>query len=135
MLDTYYTININSRLLKQLILNNKKLDKIMANLTDLSQKVDELQASVDAEQVKIQTLLDGQKSTIASLESHIAELQALVNAAPTPEQLQIVVDKLQVTKEDIESTIVDTTTTTTTIGDSTTTTTTVDSSTTTTTVV
>lgn len=77
----------------------------MATLQELQDKVAELQVSVDAEQAQIQQLLDTQNNTIAQLNQQIADLQALVDAAPTPEQLQSVVDGLQAIKTDIEGTV------------------------------
>jgi len=92
--------------IKEILINNKlNLQTIMANLADLQAKVVELQASVDAEQEQIKALLDQNAATILSLTEQIAALQALVDAAPTPEQIQSVIDALQATKEDIEGTV------------------------------
>ena len=121
MFDIY-----SHRYKKEFKILNLKLNKIMATLDEVLDRAVDLQATVDAEQAQIQKLVDGQTATIVSLEAHITELQALVNGAPTPEQLQAVVDKLKATQDDIASTIPDpTTTTTTTVVEETTTTTTV----------
>lgn len=77
----------------------------MATLAELEAKLAELQETVDAEQVQIAELLEGQKTTIAGLEVKIAELQAMVDSAPTPEQLQAVIDGLEAIKSDISGTV------------------------------
>lgn len=108
MLDLHIHLSSDDKLLKEiksLIIQNQ--NTIMANLQELQAKVQELQASVDAEQAQVQALLDNQTQTITSLNEQIANLQALVDAAPTPEQLQEVVDQLSATKADIESTVAD----------------------------
>ena len=77
----------------------------MATLEELQAKLAELQETVDSEQAQIAELLATQETTIKALEEKIAELQALVAAAPTPDQLQTVVDGLQAIKEDIAGTV------------------------------
>ena len=84
-----------------------KLNKIMATLSDLEVKIAELQATVDAEQAQIEILVKSQTETIVGLEAQIAELKAMLEGAPTPEQIQAVVDSLEVIKTDISGTIPD----------------------------
>jgi peptidoglycan hydrolase CwlO-like protein len=82
-----------------------KLQEIMSTLADLEVKIAELQATVDAEQEQIASLVNNQNNTIVALESQIAELQAMLAVAPTPEQIQAVVDSLEGIKNDVASTI------------------------------
>jgi hypothetical protein len=86
-------------------INHLNTQEIMATLQELQQQVTDLQTAVDAEQAQIQQLLETQNTTITALEAQIVELQALVDAAPTPEQLQGVVDGLSAIKADIEGTV------------------------------
>jgi len=79
----------------------------MATLSDLEVKIAELQATVDAEQAQIEILVKSQTETIVGLEAQIAELKAMLEGAPTPEQIQAVVDSLEVIKTDISGTIPD----------------------------
>jgi molybdopterin converting factor small subunit len=82
-----------------------KFELIMATLEELQVKLAELQETVDAEQAQVSALVDAQNSTIVGLEAQIKELTAMVNAAPTPEQIQAVVDGLEVIKSDIAGTV------------------------------
>jgi ACT domain-containing protein len=84
---------------------NPKFQTIMATLEELQVKLAELQETVDAEQSQIADLVAGQNATIIGLESQIADLTSLVNAAPTPDQIQAVVDGLEVIKADIAGTV------------------------------
>ena len=77
----------------------------MANLQDLESKVAELQESVDAEQQQVADLLAANVATVEALTAVNAELQALVDAAPTPEQIQAVIDSIEVAKGDIQTTV------------------------------
>ena len=77
---------------------NNKLNKIMANITELTQKVDDLQVSLDAEQEQI-------RLAIEALNQAIADLQLLVVEGGTPEQRQALADKLDAIKGDLENTI------------------------------
>lgn len=70
----------------------------MPTLAELSAKVDELQASLDAEQLQIQAAIDGLNGTIT-------DLQALVAAGGTEADRQAVLDKLNALKTDLEGTI------------------------------
>ena len=79
----------------------------MATLSDLEVKIAELQATVDAEQAQIDILVKSQTETITALEAQIAELKAMLEGAPTPAQIQAVVDSLEVIKTDISGTIPD----------------------------
>jgi uncharacterized coiled-coil protein SlyX len=82
-----------------------KFKTIMATLEDLQAKLAELQETVDAEQAQIADLVAGQTSTIAGLEAQIADLQSMLSIAPTPEQIQSVVDGLEAIKSDIAGTV------------------------------
>ena len=77
----------------------------MANLQDLESKVAELQESVNAEQQQVADLLAANVATVEALTAVNAELQALVDAAPTPEQIQAVIDSIEVAKGDIQTTV------------------------------
>lgn len=70
----------------------------MPTLQELNAKVDELQTSLDAEQVQIQAAIDG-------LNSVIADLQGQVAAGGTDADRQAVLDKLNAIKSDLEATI------------------------------
>lgn len=92
---------------------------IMATIQELNQKVADLgaqvtdmQATIDAEQQQITDLLAHNAQVVTDLNVQIATLTAQVAAAPTPEQLQGVVDGLQsisdniaTEKSDIEGTV------------------------------
>ena|SRR5688572_14208202 len=86
---------------------NLKLNTIMANIRDLSNKVDQLQASLDAEQ---QQIIDA----IAQLEQTVEELQQIVADGGTEVERQALSDKLDSVISDLQSTISDSTTSTTT---------------------
>ena len=77
----------------------------MANLDDLNAKVAELQASVDAEQEQIAALLTTNAGVITGLTDQIAALEAALSTAPTPEQIQSVIDGLETIKADVEATV------------------------------
>lgn len=77
----------------------------MATLQELQDKVVELQASVDAEQQQIADLLAQNAATVAALDEQIAVLTAQLEVAPTPEQIQAVIDSLEAAKADIETTV------------------------------
>lgn len=86
----------------QLLLNtNIKLNTIMATITELTTKVDELQVALDLEQAQI-------AEAIAGLEQSITDLTALVAEGGTAVERQALADKLQALKEDLEGTISDT---------------------------
>lgn len=70
----------------------------MPTLQELSAKVDELQVSLDAEQVAIQAAIDGLNETITTLQGQVAE-------GGTSEERQAVLDKLESIKTDLEATI------------------------------
>lgn len=70
----------------------------MANITELQTLVEELQASLDAEQTQV-------VEAITALETTIANLQALVAEGGTQEQRQAIFDALTAIKTDLESTI------------------------------
>jgi septal ring factor EnvC (AmiA/AmiB activator) len=77
---------------------NKKLKKIMANITELTAKVDALQTALDAEQQQI-------ADAIAALNQSITDLQALVADGGTAEERQALADKLDAIKTDLEGTV------------------------------
>lgn len=72
----------------------------MANIQELTDKVDALQVALDAEQEQI-------AAAIAALQATIDELKALVADGGTPEQRQALADKLDAIKSDLEATIPD----------------------------
>ena len=85
----------------------------------LQEKVAELQTALDAEQVQIAEAIAAKDAAIAekdaanealstanaALQVQVETLQALVDAAPTPEQLQAVVDGLTAVQTDLEGTV------------------------------
>lgn len=77
----------------------------MANLQELESKVAELTEAIDAEQAQVAELLAQNVATIEALTVVNAELQALVDAAPTPEQVQSVIDSIEAAKADIQTTV------------------------------
>jgi len=94
---TIYSTN-NREILKQLYKQNLKLDIIMANITELTQKVDDLQIALDAEQVQI-------AEAIAALQQAIIDLEAMVAEGGTAEERQALADKLDSIKTDLEATV------------------------------
>lgn len=86
---------------------NKKHDTLMSKITDLTEKIAELQSAVDQEQEQIKVLVDGQASTVTDLEATIARLQELVDAGLTDEEVKAILAELNVIKEDVASTIPD----------------------------
>jgi uncharacterized protein YlxW (UPF0749 family) len=92
----------------------KHLNKIMsdiatlqASVDGLNEKVNTLQATVDAEQAQIAQLLNLNASVVQSLNDQIAALQAQLASAPTPEQIQGVIESLEGTKASIEAATAD----------------------------
>lgn len=69
----------------------------MATIAELSEKVDELQVSLDVEQQKI-------ADAIAALNLVVVDLKASLEGAATPEAIQAVVDKVDAVKADLEAT-------------------------------
>src|SRR5688572_4308212 len=80
----YFQHKRQKRVLGALLDNNKKLKKIMATIQELSTKVDELQAALDAEQ---QQVIDA----IKKLQDSVDELLA---SGGSVEERQAVADKL-----------------------------------------
>lgn len=72
---------------------------------ELNAKVDELQTSLDTEQQQVKDLLDAKNATIETLNTTIAELQALVAEGGTAEERQAILDKLNSLKDDLEATV------------------------------
>lgn len=70
----------------------------MANIAELTAKVDALQASLDQEQQEI-------ADAIAALQQSITDLQAMVADGGTVEERQALADKLDAIKADLEGTI------------------------------
>lgn len=79
---------------------NLKLKTIMATIQELSAKVDQLQEALDTEQEQI-------AEAIATLQTAVDELQALVVAGGTEAERQALSDKLDGVIADLESTIAD----------------------------
>lgn len=84
----------------------------MPSNPELSAKVDELQAAVDAEQQEVADLLAEKETTIASLNANvaaldviIADLQAQVVAGGTEAERQAILDKIIAVEEDVKSTV------------------------------
>lgn len=86
---------------------NKKHDTLMSKITDLTEKIAELQSAVDQEQEQIKVLVDGQASTVTDLEATIVRLQELVDAGLTDDEVKAILAELNVIKEDVASTIPD----------------------------
>ena len=74
----------------------------MPTIQELSAKVDELQAALDAEQVDIQAAIDALKTAAADLQT---QLDAAVAAGGTDADRQAVVDKINSVITDLQSTI------------------------------
>ena len=77
----------------------------MATLQELEAKVIELQETVDAEQQQVADLLAQNQATVAALSEQIATLEAQLDAAPNPEEIQAVIDSLESAKADIQTTV------------------------------
>jgi flagellar hook-associated protein FlgK len=77
----------------------EKLNFIMANIAELTQKVDDLQVALDAEQ---QQIMDA----VNELSATIADLQALVADGGSEAERQALADKLDSIKSDLEATII-----------------------------
>lgn len=73
-------------------------------LKDISDKVDDLQIALDAEQQQVADLLAEKETTIATLNETIATLQASIADGGTGDERQAVLDKLLALKTDLEST-------------------------------
>lgn len=95
-----FTINIysdNEQVLKEI----KHLKSIiMASIAQLTKKVDDLQASLDAEQAQI-------AAAIAQLQTTIDDLRANATEGGTAEERQALADKLDAIKSDLEGTVPD----------------------------
>ena len=75
----------------------------MATLEEISVKVDELQAALDAEQEQIAILISAKDAAITGLTESIAALEALVAEGGTAEARQAVVAKIEAVKADLEA--------------------------------
>lgn len=76
----------------------KQLKYIMATLQELSDKVDVLQVALDAEQEQI-------AAAVAALQQTVADLNVLVAEGGSPQERQAIIDKINATIADLESTI------------------------------
>lgn len=74
----------------------------MPTLQELNAKVDELQGSLDAEQVAIQAAIDGLTAVAADLQT---QLDAAIAAGGTDADRQALLDKITAIKTDLEATI------------------------------
>lgn len=70
----------------------------MPTLQELSDKVDELQVALDQEQEQIAAAITSLNETIATLTAQLAE-------GGTPEERQLVIDKLNATITDLQGTV------------------------------
>jgi hypothetical protein len=75
----------------------------MATLEEISMKVDELQAALDAEQEQIAILISAKDAAITGLTESIAALEAMVAEGGTAEARQAVVEKIEAVKADLEA--------------------------------
>jgi ABC-type transporter Mla subunit MlaD len=73
---------------------------IMATVSQLGAKVDELQSAIDSEQEQI-------AGALSSLQSTVDELKAQIVAGGTEEERQAIADKLDAAVADVKSTIAD----------------------------
>jgi ABC-type transporter Mla subunit MlaD len=78
----------------------KQNTEIMATIAQLTEKVDALQASLDAEQQEIQDAINALNTTVQELRDQIAN-----NEGGTVEERQALADKLDSIKSDLEGTI------------------------------
>jgi uncharacterized coiled-coil DUF342 family protein len=85
---------------KKLDLILKKIHNMANTIKDLTEKVDALQASLDAEQLQI-------AKAIEDLNTVITDLRAAAEANGTEEERQALADKLDAIKTDLEGTIAD----------------------------
>lgn len=105
------------RLIITLMLKQGEL--IMATLAELQQKIDDqsvqitnLETTLDTEQQQVADALAGLTQQIADQAQNIADLTAMIDASPTPEELQTLADaltanntKLETIKADLEGTV------------------------------
>jgi len=75
----------------------------MATLEEISVKVDELQAALDAEQEQIAILISAKDAAITGLTESIVALEAMVVEGGTAEARQAVVAKIEAVKADLEA--------------------------------
>lgn len=110
----HHNDDIYMEMLNKLNLIHQQNEKIMSNITELTQKVDALQTQVtdltDAVNTEQQQVTDA----INALNQTITELQGMIADGGTTEQRQALADKLtqistdlQTAKEDLASTIAD----------------------------
>lgn len=86
-----------TKLLREILNINKNT---MASIAELTQKVDALQAALDAEQQEIQDAIAALNTTVQELRDQIAN-----NEGGTVEERQALADKLDAIKSDLEGTV------------------------------
>lgn len=86
--------------IRELIIDNKiQTRKIMATLAELNAKIDELEATVNAEQEQITAAISGLQATIDELRAQLEDQD--------PAAIQAAIDRLDAIKADLESTVAD----------------------------
>lgn len=78
---------------------------MVPTLEEIQEKVNELQAVLDAEQQQVKDLLEQKNGTIETLNANIIALQETVAEGGTPEQRQAILDSLSTLKTDLEETV------------------------------
>ena len=97
-------ININhnycdsKEIIRYLKIINNKLNNLNMNIQELTELVDSLQVSLDAEQEQIIIAIQG-------LTQQVQNLTDIIATGGTPEQLQMIADKINTIKTDLEGTI------------------------------
>ena len=86
---------------------NTKIDKIMANVQELTDLVEGLKTTVADLQASTDALQEKVTNAVASLETTIADLTNQLANGATPEQVQVFVDTLTQLKTDLEATKTD----------------------------
>lgn len=99
-INKYYSLDVIG-IEKSLKTINNKLNYLMANMQDLSAKVDSLQTALDTEQEQI-------AAAISALEQTVTNLQEMVTEGGTAEERQALADKIDSIKNDLQGTISDT---------------------------
>lgn len=95
-----------SKEVRELFTNlSKQISTVMADINELNQKIADLQASVDAEQQQIASLLETNAGVVTGLNETIADLKEQLSNSASPEQLEQAIGKLETIKADVESTV------------------------------
>lgn len=79
------------------------IQELQDQVTALDATVTTLQEKVDAEQAQIQALLDTNAAVVSDLNAQIATLTDALSTAPTPEQIQGVIDSVTATRDRVVS--------------------------------